>query len=152
MLLAKTTPRISVAQLHTRFCLLTWSLTGHSWSVVTFQPMWSFKDPSCFPLMAPTSSRTRSPIHHPEDGKREWKLVGRLHELGQKRAYHFCPCAIGRTQSHDYYEWERYGNSLHILAKDYRHRLALFSGLSTLPFEHNMSIHSLLPKHKIVFW
>ena len=64
-------------------------------------PMWSFKDPSCFPLMAPTSSRTRSLIHHPEDGKREWKLVGRLHELGQKRAHHFCPRAIGRTQSHD---------------------------------------------------
>ena len=47
--------------------------------------MWSFKDPSCFLLMAPTSSRTRSPIHHPEDGKREWKLAGGLHELGQKQ-------------------------------------------------------------------
>lgn len=47
--------------------------------------MWSFKDPSCFLLKAPTSSRTRSPIHHPEDGEREWKLVGGLHELGQKQ-------------------------------------------------------------------
>ena len=28
-------------------------------------------------------------------------LMGRLHELGQKRAHHFCPRAIGRTQSHD---------------------------------------------------
>lgn len=47
--------------------------------------MGSFKDPSCFLLMSPASSRTRSPIHHPEDGKREWKLVGGLHELGQKQ-------------------------------------------------------------------